>query len=317
MDWYYSRMFKSQEAAREQNRREQRRLNLDMEEKRAGHRYNMETVRREQREIERELEKIRQGAHGSLVNVDIFSHHIRKSTRDHIINIVSPTMTHERRIAFKGPHKENTFTEKPSHSIDNHGIFDALFYLKHNPEAMNQNIKQSDSQSDRMAVKDVAHTYRHAPEFVSIVPSKLQKMSPDPSKHQPLTGTETMPTMTNVMLPNISKSTEMNVNLLNLRNFRSRLGSSDSSTMYKMPTSIQFESHSSQNRDDVLICIPENGVLISPSPRLKYPGFKIRDQECETVTETSHHLLSPVLPNFKVISYYTCRLNNKQYHFVT
>ncbi|KAK3579690.1 hypothetical protein CHS0354_025676 [Potamilus streckersoni] len=300
MNWYYSRMFKSQEAAREQNRREQRRLNLEIEEKRAGHRYNMETVRREQREIERELDKIRQVAHTNHVNVDVFSHHIRKSTRTHIINIVSPTKSHEHMIAYKGSQKGDDCREK---QIDKDEISKALLYLENHPDALNQSMKQSDTQSDRMAAKYVAHKYRHAQKFVSSLPTKLQKICSNPSKLQPESGPEIKPAVTNVKVSNISESTQMHDNLIYSRNFKFHLRSSDGLTMYKTLTAMQTESHLSYNLDNILIYIPENRILIRPSPRLKYPDFKIRDQEYDTktkqITEADDQILSQVLPTYK------------------
>ncbi|XP_022322355.2 uncharacterized protein LOC111123926 [Crassostrea virginica] len=65
----YKRQFKSQEFARELNKREQRRLNQEVAGRggiEAEYRFNLDKVDQERKEIERELNKIRGGVHKQL-----------------------------------------------------------------------------------------------------------------------------------------------------------------------------------------------------------------------------------------------------------
>ncbi|XP_062614755.1 uncharacterized protein LOC134276522 [Saccostrea cucullata] len=67
----YKRQFKSQEFARELNKREQRRLDQEVGGRggiEAEYRFNLDKVNQERKEIERELNKIRGGVHKQLTN---------------------------------------------------------------------------------------------------------------------------------------------------------------------------------------------------------------------------------------------------------
>lgn len=71
MSSWYSQMVKSQETARERNKREQRRLQLELDQKHGPEfaaKYRVKELNREQRIVSKELERIRKGVHKPLAN---------------------------------------------------------------------------------------------------------------------------------------------------------------------------------------------------------------------------------------------------------
>lgn len=116
MNWY-SQMIKSQETARERNKREQRRLQLQMVQKHGPEfaaKYRVKELNREQKIISKELDRIRKGVHKPLTNEYTASSPVEKKTP----------------FTFSAPKSTVIYTREETN------FYKAMLFLQNNPSAL-------------------------------------------------------------------------------------------------------------------------------------------------------------------------------------
>ncbi|KAL4218581.1 hypothetical protein ACF0H5_021171 [Mactra antiquata] len=122
MSWY-SQMMKSQELARERNRRDARRLESQRHGPQFVAKYRLAALDKEKRIIEKELERIRKGVHRAPKLTDVVN-----SKGNHVLTIPSPRLT-DQRPQFNSINPEY-------YSKDENKLYDAILFLQHNPSAL-------------------------------------------------------------------------------------------------------------------------------------------------------------------------------------
>ena len=114
---WYSQLLKSQETAREQNRREQRRLQLELDQKHGiefAARYRVKELDREQRLVSKELDRIRKGVHKPLAHEYVVSSPADKR---------SPIIVVDHKSQVRYSHEEAT-------------LYKSMVFLQNNPSAL-------------------------------------------------------------------------------------------------------------------------------------------------------------------------------------
>lgn len=117
MSWY-SQMLKSQELARERNRREERRVRGEKYGPQFVANYHLAELNKEKRLIEKELERIRKGIHRQP-KLDEHVH----SKANHILSVPSANYKHQQTI-------------NPEYSKEEDHLYDAILFLQNNPSAL-------------------------------------------------------------------------------------------------------------------------------------------------------------------------------------
>ena len=116
MNWY-SQMIKSQETVRERNRREQRRFQLQLDEKHGPEfaaKYRVKELNREQRIVSKELERIRKGVHKPLAH-----------------EYMASSPTEKRAPVIVVDHKSTVgYTQEET------SLYKAMLFLQNNPAAL-------------------------------------------------------------------------------------------------------------------------------------------------------------------------------------
>jgi hypothetical protein len=116
MSWY-SQMLKSQELARERNRREERRVRGEKYGPQFVANYHLAELNKEKRLIEKELERIRKGIHRQPKLDEHVNHRA-----NHILS-VPPNYKHQQTI-------------NPEYSKEEDHLYDAILFLQNNPSAL-------------------------------------------------------------------------------------------------------------------------------------------------------------------------------------
>ena len=114
---WYSQLLKSQETAREQNRREQRRLQLELDQKHGiefAARYRVKELDREQRLVSKELDRIRKGVHKPLAHEYVVSSQADKR---------SPIIVVDHKSQVRYSHEEAS-------------LYKSMVFLQNNPSAL-------------------------------------------------------------------------------------------------------------------------------------------------------------------------------------
>ena len=114
---WYSQLLKSQETAREQNRREQRRLQLELDQKHGiefAARYRVKELDREQRLVSKELDRIRKGVHKPLAHEYVVSSPADKR---------SPIIVVDHKSQVRYSHEETS-------------LYKSMVFLQNNPSAL-------------------------------------------------------------------------------------------------------------------------------------------------------------------------------------
>lgn len=121
MSWY-AQMMKSQELARERNRRDARRIESERHGPQFVAKYRIATLDKEKKIIEKELERIRKGVHRPPRLADTVN-----TKGNHVLTIPSPRVSEHR------PHINSI---NPEYSKDENKLYDAILFLQNNPSAL-------------------------------------------------------------------------------------------------------------------------------------------------------------------------------------